>query len=204
VFVSATELAALVRQKKLSPVELVELYLRRIERLDPALNCFVLVTAEEALGQAKRAEEALAREEELGPFHGVPISIKDVLLGDVHADCVTAAEDAAVLLEELGHHVSPAEPALLAPSSLVVGRVRPASHPHAGRASVPDRHPRRLSRGGDGRRAVPSPPSPPSSTLRDSRPSRFPSGGTTQVSRSGCSWRGHPRARHSSSASLPS
>ena len=43
------ELAALIRQKKLSPVELVELYLRRIERLGPGLNCFVLVTAEEAL-----------------------------------------------------------------------------------------------------------------------------------------------------------
>jgi amidase len=43
-FASATEQAALIRQKKLSPVELVELYLRRIERIDPALNCFVLVT----------------------------------------------------------------------------------------------------------------------------------------------------------------
>ena len=52
-FASATEQAALIRQKKLSPVELVELYLRRIERIDPALNCFVLVTAEEALGQAR-------------------------------------------------------------------------------------------------------------------------------------------------------
>jgi Asp-tRNA(Asn)/Glu-tRNA(Gln) amidotransferase A subunit family amidase len=79
---SATEQAALIRQKKLSPVELVELYLRRIERIDPALNCFVLVTMEEALGQARGAEEALARREELPPFHGVPILInliKDVL-----------------------------------------------------------------------------------------------------------------------------
>ena len=44
-FASATEQAALIRQKKLSPVELVDLYLRRIESLNPALNCFVLVAA---------------------------------------------------------------------------------------------------------------------------------------------------------------
>jgi amidase len=78
-FASATERAAMIRGGKLSPVELVELYLRRIERLDPTLNCFVLVTAEEALEQARRAEEALAREGEPAPLHGVPISIKDVL-----------------------------------------------------------------------------------------------------------------------------
>jgi amidase len=78
-FASATEQAALIRQKKLSPVELVDLYLRRIESLNPALNCFVLVAAEEALERARKAEEALARRQELPPFCGVPISIKDVL-----------------------------------------------------------------------------------------------------------------------------
>jgi amidase len=78
-FMSATEQAALIRQRKLSPVELVELYLRRIEQLNPTFNCFVLITAEEALEQARVAEDALARQEELPPFHGVPISIKDIL-----------------------------------------------------------------------------------------------------------------------------
>ena len=48
-FMSATEQAALIRERRLSPVELVELYLRRIERLNSTLNCFVLVTVEEAL-----------------------------------------------------------------------------------------------------------------------------------------------------------
>jgi amidase len=78
-FMSATEQAALIRGRRLSPVELVDLYLRRIEGLDPALNCFMLVTAEEALEQARAAEDATTRQEELPPFHGVPISIKDIL-----------------------------------------------------------------------------------------------------------------------------
>lgn len=79
VFMSATEQAALIRERRLSPVELVELYLRRIERLNSTLNCFVLVTGDKALEQARTAEEAVTSEGELPPFHGVPVSIKDVL-----------------------------------------------------------------------------------------------------------------------------
>jgi amidase len=444
-FAPATELAALIRQGRLSPIEVVGLYLRRIERLDPALNCFVLVTAEEALEQARRAEEALAREVEPGPFKGVPISIKDVLstagvrttrgsrafadevpdlddndvarlkgagfimlgktnapefaiypwtepemfgptrnpwntdltpggstggggaalaaglcpategtdgggsircpascngvfgikpsrgrvscaprfgemigglmgpgpltrtvadaagildvisgyvtgapywasdrsfasevgrdpgrlrvglitgspLGGVHADCVAAAEDAAILLEELGHHVSPAELTITADyvrnfqtvwfSSLAATGVpdwrkterKTREQAELGsRTSAPDylrtksalqRSSRRLLSSWEEydllltptlaeppfRIGTPkvsprrrwsksdsvSPPSPPSSTLRDGRPSRFSSGGTTQDSRSGCSWWDHPRARRSSCASRPS
>jgi Asp-tRNA(Asn)/Glu-tRNA(Gln) amidotransferase A subunit family amidase len=78
-FISATEQAALIRERQLSPVELVELCLRRVERLNPTLNCFVLVTAEEALEQARAAEDAVTRQEKLPPFHGVPVSIKDIL-----------------------------------------------------------------------------------------------------------------------------
>jgi Asp-tRNA(Asn)/Glu-tRNA(Gln) amidotransferase A subunit family amidase len=78
-FISATKLAALIRERRLSPVELVELHLKRIEKLNPTLNCFVLVMAEEALEQARAAEDAVTREEEFPPFHGVPFSIKDIL-----------------------------------------------------------------------------------------------------------------------------
>src|SRR5918911_2258819 len=79
VLMSATDQAALIRERRLSPVELVELYLARIERLNPTLNCFVLVTGDEALEQAEVAEETVTRGVELPPFHGVPISIKDIL-----------------------------------------------------------------------------------------------------------------------------
>jgi amidase len=69
-FLSATEQARLVREGAVSPVELVETYLARIERLDATLNAFVTVCAEEAL--------AAARSPRPGPFSGVPIPIKDL------------------------------------------------------------------------------------------------------------------------------
>jgi len=69
-FASALELAAKVRAREVSPVELVELYLRRIERLDPELNAYVTVDAERALAAARAPRE--------GPFRGVPLPIKDL------------------------------------------------------------------------------------------------------------------------------
>jgi Asp-tRNA(Asn)/Glu-tRNA(Gln) amidotransferase A subunit family amidase len=72
----AVRQAALVRKKKVSPVELVEAHLGQIERLNPRLNAFVTVDAERALDQARAAQEALASKAKLGPLHGVPVTIK--------------------------------------------------------------------------------------------------------------------------------
>jgi aspartyl-tRNA(Asn)/glutamyl-tRNA(Gln) amidotransferase subunit A len=78
---SATELAALVRRKKVSPVEVVDAVLARIDKLNPRLNAYVLVLADEARRQAKAAERALARRSaKLGPLHGVPYSVKDLVI----------------------------------------------------------------------------------------------------------------------------
>ena len=57
--------------------DLTELYLSRIERLDPELNSFLILTGEEAMDAARAAEQAVTRGDELGPLHGLPISIKD-------------------------------------------------------------------------------------------------------------------------------
>jgi Asp-tRNA(Asn)/Glu-tRNA(Gln) amidotransferase A subunit family amidase len=68
-----------VRAQKISPVELVEAHLARIEKLNPRLNAFVEVGADRARAQARMAEAALTRnskQDPLGPLHGVPISIK--------------------------------------------------------------------------------------------------------------------------------
>ena len=73
-FLPATEQARLVREREVSPVELVELYLERIERLDPELGAFVTVCAESALADARAKADAPAG----GPFHGVPIAFKDL------------------------------------------------------------------------------------------------------------------------------
>ena len=74
-FLSAVAMAAQIRQRELSPVELVEAHLARIEKLNPKLNAFVQVDAEDARHQARAAEDAVSHEK-LGPLHGVPISIK--------------------------------------------------------------------------------------------------------------------------------
>jgi amidase len=73
---SAVSMAEQVRQKKLSPVELVDAHLARIEKLNPKLNAYVQVDAEGARRQARAAEDAVTRNEGMGPLHGVPISIK--------------------------------------------------------------------------------------------------------------------------------
>lgn len=77
-FLPATEQARLVRSKDVSPVELVETYLQRIEKFDPTLNSYVTVVGDQALEQARAAEAAVSDGAELPPFHGVPISIKDL------------------------------------------------------------------------------------------------------------------------------
>jgi len=78
-FMPAVKAAALIRVKKLSPVDYVDTVLKAIERAQPKLNCFRVVMAEEARRDAKKAEEAVARGDKLGPLHGVPVSIKDLV-----------------------------------------------------------------------------------------------------------------------------
>ena len=74
---SSTDLLNLIKTKQVSPVELIELFLRRIEDIDHQLNSFLLVTHDIALQQAKDAEDAIMRSNALGPLHGLPIPIKD-------------------------------------------------------------------------------------------------------------------------------
>jgi len=76
---SALEIATLVRDKQLSPVELTTALLARIEELDPRVNAFCLVTADLARAAAREAEIAVMKGEPLGALHGVPVSLKDVL-----------------------------------------------------------------------------------------------------------------------------
>jgi aspartyl-tRNA(Asn)/glutamyl-tRNA(Gln) amidotransferase subunit A len=78
-WLSALELAAQIRAKKISPVEVVDAVLARIERANPRLNAFCTLTADEARDAAQAAEVSVMTGEELGPLHGVPVSIKDLL-----------------------------------------------------------------------------------------------------------------------------
>lgn len=78
-FASASELADRVRRREISPLELMEATLRRIEELNPRINAFVsMYPAERLLEEARAATERLARGEDLGPFGGLPLGVKDL------------------------------------------------------------------------------------------------------------------------------
>src|SRR5438876_1056287 len=75
---SATRLAELIRTRAVSPVEAVEAHLRSMERLNPALNAIVTL-APDLLECARKAEEILMQGNDVGPLHGVPVTIKDTI-----------------------------------------------------------------------------------------------------------------------------
>ncbi len=76
---SALDLARLIRDKQVSPVEVTEAILTRIASVNPRLNAFCLVAADVARAAAREAEIAVMKNEPLGALHGVPVSIKDVV-----------------------------------------------------------------------------------------------------------------------------
>lgn len=99
--------AGLIRSGDLSPRILVEDCLARIQHLNPMLNAFLAVMADQALREARQAEEGLARGEHWGPLHGIPIAVKDTI--DIAGERTTAgslflrdnlaADDADVILQ---------------------------------------------------------------------------------------------------------
>lgn len=79
-YLPATEMAAAIRAKSLSPVEVVDAVLARIDRLNPVLNAYCTVAHEVARAAARQAEAAVMRGDALGILHGVPVSIKDLVI----------------------------------------------------------------------------------------------------------------------------
>ncbi|MDP7650053.1 MAG: amidase, partial [Candidatus Thalassarchaeaceae archaeon] len=77
-----TELADLLRTRKVSPVEVTEAMLRRIEELDPRYKSYATVMTDYAMEAAKRAEDEITRGNYKGPLHGVPIAVKDLCFTD--------------------------------------------------------------------------------------------------------------------------
>jgi amidase len=120
-FAGAARLADMVRAKEVSPTELVELYLERIDRLDPKLNAYRVVLEEGARADAKRAEERLADGED-APLLGVPVAIKDNV--DYEGEVTTHGTAAY------------GEPA--AEDGLVVRRLRDAGATILGKTNLPE------------------------------------------------------------------
>jgi amidase len=78
-FLSAVEMARLIRMKKLSAREALAEHLKQIDRVNPKVNAIVTLVAEMAQADAAKADEMQARKEKLGPLHGLPVAHKDLL-----------------------------------------------------------------------------------------------------------------------------
>ncbi len=77
-FLSAGQLARLIQKKEISPVEVVEAHLSRIEALEPKLNSFITLLPEQAMSAARHAEKEIQSGRYLGPLHGIPFGLKDL------------------------------------------------------------------------------------------------------------------------------
>ena len=77
-YMSAWELSGLIRDRRVSPVEVVEACLERIEATEPTLNSFITVLPEQARASAERADQEISRGNYRGPLHGIPVGLKDL------------------------------------------------------------------------------------------------------------------------------
>src|SRR5689334_23775218 len=76
-FQTAKQLASAIRKKEIGCVELLDLYLKRIEAHNPALNAVIAMDVEGARKRAKAADKAVKAGKKLGPLHGVPMTLKE-------------------------------------------------------------------------------------------------------------------------------
>src|SRR5215475_2623599 len=104
----ASRMADLVRFRQVSPLELVQEHLARIEHLNPKLNAFVELRTDQAVMEAKAAEKAVQRGDQLGPLHGIPVSIKSAIaVAGLKVECGSRtragliAQQDAVLVQRL-------------------------------------------------------------------------------------------------------
>src|ERR1700674_1483068 len=118
---SATELARMIRQREVSPVEVVEAHLRRIESLNPSLNAIVTI-APDVLDCARTAEKALMNGAEAGPLHGLPITVKDT----IETAGLRTTSGSAIRADYVPKTDAPAVARLKAAGAIVLGKTNTA------------------------------------------------------------------------------
>jgi aspartyl-tRNA(Asn)/glutamyl-tRNA(Gln) amidotransferase subunit A len=116
---SLSEAATLIRAREVSPVELTEACLNRIEAWEPTINAFITVTAEQALDTAKAHERAIAAGEWLGPLHGVPIGLKD----NIDTAGVRTTAGSKILADNIPEHDATVVARLLEAGAIVLGKL---------------------------------------------------------------------------------
>ncbi|GAC1299240.1 MAG: hypothetical protein NVSMB27_39200 [Ktedonobacteraceae bacterium] len=79
IYLTVSDAAALLQAKKLSPVELTQAIVKRIEQIDPLLHAYITLVTEQALASAAQAEKDFMAGNAHGPLHGIPIALKDLI-----------------------------------------------------------------------------------------------------------------------------
>src|SRR3954468_6853190 len=114
----AVRQAEAIRAHDVSSRELLELYLDRVERLNPAINAVVTLDAERARAAADAADDALARGDDVGPLHGLPVTIKDA----IETEGIRSTGGAVELTDHVPAHDAPAVARLKAAGAIVFGK----------------------------------------------------------------------------------
>ena len=122
-FMAAGEMAGRIRAGEISAVEATECALERIQASRETLNAFIAVMPEEARAAARNADAAVARGDDLGPLHGVPVSIKDL----INVKGVATTFGSALMTE----NIAPAD-------AVAVARLRAAGAVIIGKTTTPD------------------------------------------------------------------
>jgi aspartyl-tRNA(Asn)/glutamyl-tRNA(Gln) amidotransferase subunit A len=117
-FLSAVELAVHMARKDVSPVEVTRAVLARAERLQGELNCFITLCGDEAMARAREAEGQIMAGEPLGPLHGVPLTVKDI----VNTNGVRTTFGAVPYKDNVPDHDAVAVARLRAAGAILIGK----------------------------------------------------------------------------------
>ena len=119
-FANIAEVATAYRKGEISPVEIVESYLSRIEKLEPKLGAFEVVFSDRALDAAKAAENAIRSGHRIGLFHGIPFALKDII--DVEG-CVTTGGSMA-MQNRVAQQTAKVAQRLISAGGILIGKTK--------------------------------------------------------------------------------
>src|SRR5882672_2610145 len=122
------EASALIRRRELSPVDLVEGLLDRIQALDSQINAFITVTGERALERAKQAEREIAAGRCRGPLHGIPFALKDI----IETDGILTTAHSRVLRDNVPRRDATVVDKLYGAGAILLGKAATHEFAHGG------------------------------------------------------------------------
>ncbi len=118
-YLTIAEASALIRDRKISPVEYAQALLARIDKLDPKLNAFLRQTPDIAMADARRAEEEIGKGDWKGPLHGVPYGLKDI----IDYEGLPTTGHSKILIDNIAKADAPVAAKLRAAGGVLLGKM---------------------------------------------------------------------------------